>query len=611
MVALDRARGHRMSLDARGRGGTASTKCQVYWHAPFFTGGGYCTEATSYVLSLLYQPAFTQEFDLSILQHGGAVDRAYVESLKSSLTRLAPLVLRPGDLQMREERRRDTTPTTIDDVWRTLVGGGPFAHRPWSYDGGWHLQTQRDGPGGSPVTTMFETDRVPIDWLDRLRDLQELWVPTNWSASVFAAAGVPLSRIQVDTTFWDPGRVTDDDIADTRKLVERLRAEQDARKSRQVALPLPLTPRHPPAAAGAAAAGGSAPSLISLSQTVRPSANHTQQSLVDVMSLLVHANGSISRQPPSPVSPFSEDEDTYVEYHAEKETAFGGRGQENGVVREDKGESLVEREEVQTEGEGARVPMSSGSCRKVFLAVGKWEPRKAYDLMIPAFIEAFAFASANTTGNTTAAIRPGDICLVVVANLFGNHPDSEPLRAVDQHYAAYQPLIERKLTAQSSSGDLSAWLPSVVFVNRVSDRQLRALYGTISTALVHTARGEGWGRPLVESLSMQRRVITHFWGGPSAYLTSECAMEVALSGLSQINSGPYKEHRWAEVDRESLKTRLREMLSLSESDVVGYGRMGERGRAVMVERYSLERVGQLLLHYLRRLRQQHDLHVLH
>ena len=455
----------------------------------------------------------------------------------------------------------------------------------------------------------------------------------------------------------------------------RLRAEQDARKSRQVALPLPFTPRHPPVAAAAAGGGGSAPSLISLSQTVRPSTNHTQQSLVDIMSLLVHANGSISRQPPSSVSPFSEEEDTYVEYHAEKETAPGDRGQEKGVVREDRGESLVEREEVQNEGEGTRVPMSSGSCRKVLLAVGKWEPRKAYDLMIPAFIEAFAFASANTTGNTTTRIRPGDICLVVVANLFGNHPDSEPLRAVDQHYAAYQPLIERKLTAaQSSSGDLSTWLPSVVFVNRVSDRQLRALYA-ISTALVHTARwltktqegrmsgfwcmaslspalslslcvcvcifvcrGEGWGRPLVESLSMQRPVITHFWGGPSAYLTSECAMEVALSGLSQINSGPYKGHRWAEVDRESLKTRLRvggqprdreenegrhgcrwwclsicvqEMLSLSESDVVGYERMGERGRAVMVERYSLERVGQLLLHYLRRLRQQHDLHVLH
>ena len=56
---------------------------------------------------------------------------------------------------------------------------------------------------------------------------------------------------------------------------------------------------------------------------------------------------------------------------------------------------------------------------------------------------------------------------------------------------------------------------------------------------------------------------------------------------------------------------VQEMLSLSESDVVAYGGMGERGRAVMVERYSLERVRQLLLHYLRRLRQQHDLHVLH
>ena len=189
-------------------------------------------------------------------------------------------------------------------VFVRLVGGGPFAHRPWSYDGGWHLQTQRDGPGSpvmsmtdlsvpaivichsqppawvsrrdSPVAlkrlfplapcppspldysdpdtiivgrsirlihmtrvrnpclllcvcacrTMFETDRVPIDWLDRLRDLHELWVSTNWSASVFAAAGVPASRIQVlpegvDTIFWDKERVTDDDIAGTWKLLER------------------------------------------------------------------------------------------------------------------------------------------------------------------------------------------------------------------------------------------------------------------------------------------------------------------------------------------------------------------------------------------------------
>jgi len=57
--------------------------------------------------------------------------------------------------------------------------------------------------------TMFETDRIPDGWISRLKYMDEVWVPTSHSASIFIEAGVPRDKVvvvgePVDTDTFKP-----------------------------------------------------------------------------------------------------------------------------------------------------------------------------------------------------------------------------------------------------------------------------------------------------------------------------------------------------------------------------------------------------------------------
>eukprot|EP00736_Rhodelphis_marinus_P005640 Rmarinus@m.9905 len=72
-------------------------------------------------------------------------------------------------------------------------------------------------PGGTRGTrgnfligrTMFETDRLPDGWEHRLNEMNEIWVPTEFSADIFRRGGVLQEKLQVipesvNTTLFDP-----------------------------------------------------------------------------------------------------------------------------------------------------------------------------------------------------------------------------------------------------------------------------------------------------------------------------------------------------------------------------------------------------------------------
>lgn len=55
--------------------------------------------------------------------------------------------------------------------------------------------------------TMFETDRLPSGWEDRLNAVDEIWVPTEHHRRIFRDAGVDRVRVVgqgIDTDVWDP-----------------------------------------------------------------------------------------------------------------------------------------------------------------------------------------------------------------------------------------------------------------------------------------------------------------------------------------------------------------------------------------------------------------------
>jgi glycosyltransferase involved in cell wall biosynthesis len=45
--------------------------------------------------------------------------------------------------------------------------------------------------------TMFETDRIPADWVDQCKRMDEIWVPSRFNIETFANSGVPCDKLRV------------------------------------------------------------------------------------------------------------------------------------------------------------------------------------------------------------------------------------------------------------------------------------------------------------------------------------------------------------------------------------------------------------------------------
>ncbi len=162
----------------------------VIWYAPFLSGGGYCSEATAFVLGLR-----ADGVDVQIVQHGDAYNPEYMSGL--------PVAVRDalGDMQ-----RRRVDPTRAVAVCH-------------SEPGAWHppaWPTSRCPPPGAKHSvgrTMFETDRIPDKWDARLNRMDEIWVPSEFNRRTFAAGGAARSKLRVlgepvDTAFYSRDRLS-------------------------------------------------------------------------------------------------------------------------------------------------------------------------------------------------------------------------------------------------------------------------------------------------------------------------------------------------------------------------------------------------------------------
>lgn len=166
-------------------------KYSLLWMAPFLSGGGYSSESLSYAEALVETEVAA---NLRIKQHGDSFNYGFFKGLPaSSRENLVALLARDGDLS------------------RTVV----VCH---SEPGAWYpplFQTTPCPPSGyeEPLyvigRTMFETDRVNRDHVERCNRMDEIWVPTRFHMQTFMNSGVRPSKLFqvpqiVDVDFFDP-----------------------------------------------------------------------------------------------------------------------------------------------------------------------------------------------------------------------------------------------------------------------------------------------------------------------------------------------------------------------------------------------------------------------
>ena len=179
-----------------------------------------------------------------------------------------------------------------------------------------------------------------------------------------------------------------------------------------------------------------------------------------------------------------------------------------------------------------------------FLSIFKWEERKGWDVLLTAYLSEFT------------ASDPIELWILTSAY----HSDSDFNRKIS-NFTATLPLSHKPAAVRLlRSGVASADMPGIY---------------AAADAFVLPSRGEGWGRPHVEAMSMGLPVIATHWSGPSHFMTDNNSFPLEHDRLDTITSGPFEGHQWAHPSVEHLRALMR-WVYMDEEERLRRGRQARR-----------------------------------
>eukprot|EP00455_Lapot_gusevi_P053541 TRINITY_DN8369_c0_g1_i2.p1 TRINITY_DN8369_c0_g1~~TRINITY_DN8369_c0_g1_i2.p1 ORF type:complete len:302 (+),score=26.77 TRINITY_DN8369_c0_g1_i2:384-1289(+) len=207
-----------------------------------------------------------------------------------------------------------------------------------------------------------------------------------------------------------------------------------------------------------------------------------------------------------------------------------------------------------------------------FLSIFKWEDRKGWKILLEAYVRQFS--------------RQDQVVLYILTNAY--HSTSDFHVAIDNFL--------NSLNVGKSSDD---WPVIELLPSGIPTTQLPSLYKAVD-CFVLPSRGEGWGRPHVEAMSMALPVITTNWSGPQAFITEQNSYPLRIIGLELVGSGPFADHMWALPDVHHLASLMQQVVSNpSEARV-----RGQNARKTMEEQFCLECVNQIVTANLARIQKK-------
>ncbi|KAL4182878.1 hypothetical protein AMTRI_Chr11g95360 [Amborella trichopoda] len=181
------------TLDLSEQTTISKPQINVLWMAPFLSGGGYSSEAWSYVTAL--EETGQTNFNLMILHHGDQEALDFWDGLPEKTRLLAQKLYYRGPIPLNQ----------------TVI----ICH---SEPGAWYpplFLTLPCPPTGYKEAafvigrTMFETDRLNPEHVARCNKMNSIWVPTDFHISTFLKSGVNPTKIRkiiqpVDVDFFNP-----------------------------------------------------------------------------------------------------------------------------------------------------------------------------------------------------------------------------------------------------------------------------------------------------------------------------------------------------------------------------------------------------------------------
>lgn len=176
-----------------------------------------------------------------------------------------------------------------------------------------------------------------------------------------------------------------------------------------------------------------------------------------------------------------------------------------------------------------------GKKKFAFLSIFDWRIQKGWDVLIESFASEFSACD--------------DVCLVLKVFSSAGFPVEE----IKEQVSGY---MIKKMGLKKEE------VPEVIFVEDIlSSEDMVRLIKTCDV-FVLPSRGEGWGRPYMEAMLMEKPVIGTKWGGHLDFMNDsnsfliDCTVEkVSREGVIEVPN--YKGLNWANPSTKSLRELLR------------------------------------------------------
>eukprot|EP01126_Amoeba_proteus_P038380 TRINITY_DN3997_c0_g3_i6.p1 TRINITY_DN3997_c0_g3~~TRINITY_DN3997_c0_g3_i6.p1 ORF type:complete len:215 (+),score=44.27 TRINITY_DN3997_c0_g3_i6:832-1476(+) len=173
-----------------------------------------------------------------------------------------------------------------------------------------------------------------------------------------------------------------------------------------------------------------------------------------------------------------------------------------------------------------------------FLSIFKWEERKGWKILVRAFVEEFK--------------KSENFGLFLLTHGYHLSDENGPKKQLKDFVS----LIMKEKNIDESD------IPYIKILDlHIPQHQLPNLYQAADCVVI-PSRGEGWGRPHVEALSMEKPLIATFWSGPTEFMTPENSYPLRTEPqLVEITEGAFQGHKWAEPNLVHLKELMRDVVN--------------------------------------------------
>ncbi|KAL9649737.1 hypothetical protein ABK040_009552 [Willaertia magna] len=232
----------------------------------------------------------------------------------------------------------------------------------------------------------------------------------------------------------------------------------------------------------------------------------------------------------------------------------------------------------------------------VFLSVFKWEERKGPELLLSSFINQFS------SNDKVCLVLKLDLSLISkdILNQM-NIKDGEKITTSSNYgflrfFFDYVKKLRRRGVNMSNviiERSIDDFPCIIIYSNYFDIKRMRFLFAR-ANAYVSTTKGEGWGLPLIQAMSMGLPVISTDYGGSTEFMKQDNSY---LIPVERMEESPSFHGKLAIASVDHVRRTFRLVMKRRDEAI----QKGQLAQQFIQENFSIKKVNELILKEVKRL----------